>query len=186
MGSAEGLPGPPALSHREEARLARPRASIPGLANPEAAKAAEGPARARSVGTEHTGSIRPRRSAAPASRPGAPRSVLEDRLAPLYSAFFPQGMHTRGGSCVPQSAPVTWVATPHGGGPRAPASRPAEPLGRARRRGGRMRRGARRLCPAARVSMERRRPRLLRRTLRQWRWRPSPMKWTSSPPHTGG
>lgn len=83
-------------------------------------------------------------------------------------------------------APITWAAAPHGGGPRAPASRPAELPGRARRRGGRMRRGARRLCPAARVSMERRRPRLLRRTLRLWRWRPFPTKWTSSPPRTGG
>lgn len=50
--------------------------------------------------------------------------------------------HTGGGSCAPQCAPVTWAAAPHGGGPRAPASRPTgaararAPTGRAHAQGG--------------------------------------------------
>lgn len=50
--------------------------------------------------------------------------------------------YTGGGSCAPRCAPVTWAAAPHGGGPRAPASRPAgaararAPTGRAHAQGG--------------------------------------------------
>lgn len=95
------------------------------------------------------------------------------------------GRHGGGGGL--RAPRVTWLGGPHGGGPRALASRPAGRPGRARRRGGRMRRGARRLCPSARVSMERRRPRLLKeRRLRPRRWRPSLTRWTSSPRRTGG
>lgn len=97
----------PALSLRELAMLVRPRASIPGLANPEAAKAAEGPARARSTSPEHPGSIRPWRSPQGQAHREAPLKTPALGQCVFYEMKLmgPETtMHTGGESCAPRRA----------------------------------------------------------------------------------